>query len=112
LGVADTRSRTGTAERSLSSPAVSIIRAIMHSSFIWFSCHHADCIGDLANIVKCQVSPHALPEFFWMHLQKDMENLSSYCGKNLDEAALLIHHVLKRILKGSPPKGVYMYSRF
>ena len=80
----------------------------MHSSFIWFACHHSDCVGDLARIVKCSVSAHGLPEFFWMHLQKDLENLSSCIGKNLDEAALLIHLVLKEILKGNPPKGLHM----
>ena len=77
----------------------------MHSSFIWFSCHHIDCIGDLVNIVKCRVPPDCLPEFFWMHLEKDIEQLSIIIGRSKDEAAVLIHLILKRILLENPPKG-------
>jgi len=77
----------------------------MHSSFLWFACHHPECMGDLASIVKCSVNPHELPEFFWMHLQKDVENLSSSVKRSAEEAAVLIHLVLKRILVQNPPNG-------
>ncbi len=77
----------------------------MHSSLMWFACHHGDYIGDLAKIVKCTVSVHNLPEFFWIHLQKDIEQLSTAIGRSQDEAAILIHHVLKKILLENPPTG-------
>ena len=105
LGNANARANVGAPERSLSVAAVSIIRALMHSCLIWFSCHHFDCIGDLVHIVKCSILPDNLPEFFWMHLQKDVENLSSCIGRSTDECAVLIHLILKRMLVENPPKG-------
>ena len=105
MGYANTRANIGAPERNLPAAAVSIIRAIMHSCLIWFSCHHSDCIGQLVQIVKCSVLPHNLPEFFWMHLQKDIKNLSSSIGRSIDESAVLIHLVLKRMLFENPPKG-------
>ena len=104
LGYASVRGNAGTPERNCSVAAVSIIRAIMHSSFLWFSCQHSDCIGDLARVVS--VSPHDLPEFFWTHLQKDVENLSSSVERSAEEAAILVHLVLKRILVENPPNGI------
>jgi len=105
LGHSSARGSIPAPERSLSAASVSIIRAIMHSCLIWFSCHHDDCIGELARVVKCLVSPHHLPEFFWMHLQKDIEHLSSSIGRSIDESVVLIHLVLKRMLLESPPEG-------
>ena len=81
----------------------------MHSAFVWFSCHHNDYIGDLSNIVQCSVLPDHLAEFFWMHLQKDIEQLSFTIGKNRYEATILIHLVLKRILVENPPNGKYEF---
>ena len=103
----DANSRTGAmgSERNLSPPAICILRAIMHSAFLWCSCHHHDCIGDLARIVKPFVHPQYLPEFFWKHLEHDIKQLSITTGRNEDDATLLIHIVLKEILTKTPPTG-------
>lgn len=78
----------------------------MHSALIWCACHHTDCIGDVARIVKPFVNPEHLPEFFWRHLQKDIQQLAVTTGKNIDEAAVLVHLVLKDILTKEPPIGI------
>ena len=77
----------------------------MHSAFLWCLCHHEDSIGDLARIVKPSVQPQFLPEFFWKHLEHDIKQLSVTTGRSEDDAALLIHIVLKEILTKDPPTG-------
>ena len=98
-------SRTGipAPERNLSSPAVCIMRALMHAAFIWCSCHQQDAVHDLAPLVKPFINPDHLPEFFWMHLEKDFEHLSRVTGKSIDEAVIIVHLVLKDILTKLPP---------
>ena len=81
----------------------------MHSSFIWCACHHTDCISDLIRIVKPFVPPDHLPEFFWRHLQQDIQQLAVTSGKNVDEAAVLVHLVLKKILTSELPNGIFSY---
>ena len=58
---------------------------------------------DLANLVKPFVNPQHLPEFFWMHLSKDIEHLSHVTGKGLEESAIIVHLVLAEILTNSTP---------
>lgn len=99
-------SRTGppAPERSLSPPAVCIMRALMHSALLWCSCHYQDMVAaDLAALVKPHVNPNNLPEFFWMHLMKDIEHLSRVTGKGLDESAIIIHLIIRQILTKQPP---------
>ena len=57
----------------------------------------------LAELVKPFVQPQHLPEFFWRHLQKDIEHLSQVTGKGLEEAAIIVHLILKGILTKQPP---------
>ncbi len=103
----DPSSRTGVvgSERYLSPSAVCIVRAIMHSAFLWCSCHYEDRIGDLARIVKPHVPPQHLSEFFWRHLEQDIRQLSVATGKSMDDATLLVHLVLKDLLTKDPPTG-------
>lgn len=76
----------------------------MHSAFLWCSCHYQDMVAaDLAALVKPHVNPNNLPEFFWMHLRKDIEQLSRVTGKGLDESAIIVHLVLQGILTKPPP---------
>ena len=75
----------------------------MHSALLWCSCHYLDMMADqLAALVKPTVNPNNLPEFFWMHLIKDIEHLSQVTGKGLDESAIIIHLVLHQILTKEP----------
>ncbi len=99
LGSPDSRTAPPAPERSLSPPAVCIMRALMHSALLWCSCHYQDTVAaELAALVKPPVNPNNLPEFFWMHLRKDIEQLSRVTGKGLDESAIIIHLVLHGIL--------------
>ena len=112
LGVPEARTEIPAPERNLSSPALSIMRAIMHSAFLWCSCHDQDKIPELATVVKqLHAIPEYLPEFFWGHLCKDIEQLSRVTGKGLEESALVVHHVLHNIFTMEPPscKDVVSY---
>lgn len=103
LGSPESRTAPPAPERSLSMPAVCIVRALMHSALLWCSCHHQDVIGELTALVKPQVPPQQLPEFFWMHLRKDIEQLSRVTGKSPDESMIIVHLVLQNILLKAPP---------
>lgn len=90
------------AERSLFPAAICIVRALMHSAFLWCSCHCQDLVAaELVAVVnsKVQVTPNDLPQFFWDHLQKDVEHLSRVTQLTLEESAIIIHMVLHGILK-------------
>ncbi len=104
LGDPDSRTAPPAPERNLSPPAICIMRALMHSAFLWCSCHFQDMVAaELAALVRPHVKPNKLPEFFWMHLRKDIEQLSRVTGKGLDEAAIIVHLVLRDILTKPPP---------
>lgn len=76
----------------------------MHSAFLWCSCHCPNVIGDLAGLVKPPFHhPEDLPEFFWLHLRKDIEHLSRVTGKGSEESAIIVHSVLQNILTKAPP---------
>lgn len=73
----------------------------MHSAFLWFASHYPNNFA--ADLVKPFVHPDNLPEFFWQHLMRDIEQLSRVTGKGLDEASLIIHLVLHNVLTKDPP---------
>ena len=75
----------------------------MHSSFIWASCNNVHTIEALAQLVKPPVLPRDLPEFFWRHLQRDIEDLSKITSRGIDECAMIVHLVLSQILTTDPP---------
>ena len=82
----------------------------MHSALLWCSCHYEDCISDITGIVKPYIHPEHLPEFFWRHLEKDVEQLSAAIGKNKDDASMLVHLVLKEILIKDSPNGTFSHA--
>ena len=57
----------------------------------------------LTQLVKVGVRPQNLPEFFWHHLERDVELLGRVTGKSMDESAITIHLVLREILSRVPP---------
>ena len=76
----------------------------MHSALLWYSCHSQDEVAaEMTTLIKRPVDPKNLNVFFWDHLRKDVEHLSQLTNQQLDQAAIIIHLVLKRILKITPP---------
>ena len=75
----------------------------MHSALLWCSCHREDVVHDLAHLVKPFVNTEQLPEFFWTHLNKDIEHLSRVTGKGVEDSAIIVHLVLSEILINTAP---------
>ena len=48
-------------------------------------------------------SPQELPEFFWGHLERDVQLLATALGRNPEDAAIVVHLVLRNILTITPP---------
>ena len=104
LGHPTTRGSVQSPERSLSPAACCILRAIMHSALVWVSCNDDTATGGLVELVKSGLqSPQELPEFFWGHLERDVQLLGRALGKNPEDAAIVVHLVLRNILTVSPP---------
>ena len=61
----------------------------------------------LTQLVKVGVRPRELPEFFWRHLEQDVELLGRATGKSMDDSAITIHLVLREILLKLPPTCEY-----
>ena len=61
----------------------------------------------LTQLVKAGVRPQDLPEFFWHHLERDVELLGRATGKSVDDSAITIHLVLREILLKAPPTCEY-----
>ena len=100
LGDSATHSVTNP-ERSLSRVVVCILRALMHSAFLWACCNSERALVDISHLVKPNVRPNQLPEFFWRHFEKDIELLGLATGKGLDETVIILHLVLKEMLTRS-----------
>ena len=94
-------------ERHLSARAVCILRALMHSAFTWASCNNQSSLEAISSLVTRQVLPKDLPEYFWAHLEKDLELLGRDTGKGLDEVVMIMHLVLRQILTTVPPTGLF-----
>ena len=56
----------------------------------------------LGSLIKPKIKPDHQPAFFWSHLEKDLELLAKAIGKGLDEAAVLIHLMLKTLMLDPP----------
>ena len=82
----------------------------MHSSFLWACCNNDQRIGDIVQLVKPHVPVQGLPEFFWRHLDKDIELLGRAVGKGYEEAAMIVHLVLREILVKDPPGSEFVIN--
>ena len=78
----------------------------MHSAFIWAICNNDQALDAIAALVSPQ--PDDLPNFFWAHLEADIEMLGKDTGKGLDETIMIIHLVLRQILISKPPEGLIL----
>ena len=54
-------------------------------------------------MVKIGIRPQELPEFFWHHLERDIELLGRATGKSVDESVIALHLVLRKILTLQDP---------
>ena len=98
LGEPHHRSSTPSSERQLSPAAVCIMRALMHSVLVWISCSTQKATQGLLQLVTVgSVRPRELSEFFWRHLEKDLELLCRALNKNMQEAVLVLHLVIQRM---------------
>jgi hypothetical protein len=79
----------------------------MHSALIWATCNYESSLEAIASLITPQVLPKDLPEFFWAHLDKDIELLGRDTGKGLDEVVMIIHLVLRQILTTDSPIGLF-----
>lgn len=102
----ESRGSVPSSMRCLSPAGCAIIRAIMHSSLLWATFNSK--ILDMHVIVKTEELESAeLSEFFFLHLMKDIEILAKAIHRNEDEAAIVIHLVLKEILLSDPLTCMY-----
>ena len=76
----------------------------MHSALLWASCSSNTATEGLLALVKVGggLHPPELPEFFWGHLERDLHLLGRALGKNAEEAAIVVHLVLRNILTSDP----------
>ena len=98
-------------DRHLSAPAVCIIRAIMHSALVWGTCNNQEAIEAYLQLVNTTVSPDNLPEYFWRHLMKDIEDLSKITSKAKEECCMVIHLVLREILTKEPIRSELIHFK-
>ena len=104
LGRPESRSPLPSSMRHLSPAACSVVRAIMHSALVYVSCNSTTATEGLLEMVRVEdLHPSELPEFFWRHLETDVKDLAQAIGKNEDEAAIVLHLILKQILTSDPP---------
>lgn len=80
----------------------------MHSAFVWAYCNNDQAPGTIAGLVNAQVLSQKLPEFFWAHLEKDLELLGKDTKKGLEENVMILHLVLEKILTLNPPTGIFV----
>ena len=89
--------------RSLGPAAVKILRTLMDITFIWSSCSK-DCVEGsnseyLLYLVKAVDNLADLSEFFFQHLERDIQDLARHTGQNFEEATFLIHLVIKSLIQ-------------
>ncbi len=83
-----------------------IVRAIIHSSFLWAACHNQHELLDIAKVTRGTVQPQNLAKFFWLHLEKDLECMQRSTGRGVDECVMIVHLVLKEMLVTTSPNGI------
>ena len=74
----------------------------MHSAFIWASCNNPQKLTDIARVTKGQEKRMGLPEFFWTHLEKDVECLRRVTRRGVEECVIIVHLVLQQMLTTVP----------
>ncbi|KAI6647030.1 E3 ubiquitin-protein ligase [Oopsacas minuta] len=102
LGNANDARNVSSGERELSPASVRIIRILMDISFIWSSCskHPTDRSPLLPSLIKGGLDdPRDLPNFFYLHLEREIEYLTRLTGKNFEEVIFFIHLIIKSVME-------------
>ena len=69
-----------------------------------------DHSGELVDLVHPNIPGDYLAQFFWEHLQRDMEVLSKSLNLNKDDTTLIVHSVLGHISQLQQyPSELYMH---
>ena len=55
--------------------------------------------AELADMVHPDVPGDYLPQFFWEHLQRDMDVLSKSLNLNKDDTVIVVHNVLRSFIQ-------------
>ncbi|WAR11572.1 RN213-like protein [Mya arenaria] len=95
LGKPETRNPITTV-RNLRPPNVAIVRLLTHMS-MFNSSSDEEKLQELGLMVKTAIEPTKLGEFFWNHMEKDLNDLSNTLGITFDDALLLMHFVVQHI---------------
>ena len=94
LGAANTRPNNPIPERKMSSLNTTILRMLTHLSM------HIGAMtspAHVAALVKPAVRPEAVATFFFEHLQRDLQLLTSALNRSPDDACLFMHQLLSNI---------------
>ncbi|XP_074663829.1 E3 ubiquitin-protein ligase rnf213-alpha-like isoform X2 [Strix aluco] len=94
-------SRGNDLERCLSPACVGLARALLHSSLLLGLYSDKKAILDL---MKEQVED--VEQFFWGHLQKDVECLAEALNRNTEDAVLTVHLFLQDLINNPADEGV------
>ena len=85
--------------RNLTAISVALIRALMHSIFIWtlhtkhFCSPHV--IGKLTDSISVKST---YSEYFYLHLVQDINDVATITNKTFEEAVLLVHLLFDLII--------------
>ncbi|XP_065845291.1 E3 ubiquitin-protein ligase rnf213-alpha-like isoform X3 [Oscarella lobularis] len=109
LGEPRDREQFSAPERELSSALCSLMRILLHGALMWASCQEAT-VDAVVSLTHATVSHESLPFFFWSHFLKDLEGFSDAIGLAVDNASLVAHQVLDRIVN-HPACGEMVSSR-
>ncbi|XP_021096800.1 E3 ubiquitin-protein ligase RNF213 isoform X2 [Heterocephalus glaber] len=85
-------------DRELSPVVFILLRLLTHLALLLGAAHSPQALG---NIIKPPVEdPKA---FLQQHIQRDLEQLTKMLGKNADETSLVVHLMLRRLLRTQQP---------
>jgi hypothetical protein len=109
LGSVESRCQSAVSERDLTPVACAIMQFILHSSFLWASCHCSQ--AELQCLKKAISYPvKDATTFFWDHLKCDFDLIRAEHCSNGEEVAILLSTVLHSIVSKKLPTVEYSVS--
>ncbi|XP_006816196.2 E3 ubiquitin-protein ligase rnf213-alpha-like [Saccoglossus kowalevskii] len=95
LGEPTKRSRKSNTERLMSPAATAIIRLLMHSALMVAATKNPK---DLEGIFHPKMPSDDVRKFVWHHIECDLVQISHAIGRSVDDAAVTVHMILKRMV--------------
>ncbi|XP_041355040.1 E3 ubiquitin-protein ligase RNF213-like [Gigantopelta aegis] len=96
LGDANQRPNISTSERKLSGQACTLLRLLTHAALLLGCDVNSRAVSSMVQPVVQDVS-----QFFWNHIQKDIDQLHRCVGKSVDDVFLIIHFIFHQISDGT-----------